>query len=158
MIRCSRCADTSIKPNYLSTLILVMTNLKHYRGFSTKPPGGGVFIFASLKMSQEKTSHLYFDFYWSWGISPAKTKYKAWNLRKPPGGGVFIFASLAEKNRKKTPPPWGFCRETPVIRYPPPTRLFQCFYYCYRESQCIIVTVRINAFGPIPLSIVNYCQ
>ena len=47
-------------------------------------------------------------------ILAAETKSLAGNFRKPPGGGVFIFASLAENNRKKTPPPWGFCRETPV--------------------------------------------
>ena len=43
-----------------------------------------------------------------------ENKIKALNSRKAPGGGVFIFASLAEKDRIKTPSPWGFSRETPV--------------------------------------------
>ena len=82
---------------------------------SRQNPQGVGFIFASLKMNQEKIPLLQIDFHWLWVNSAAKTKFKVWNLRKPPGGGVFIFASPAEKNRKKTPPPWGFSRETPVI-------------------------------------------
>ena len=34
-----------------------------YRGFSTKPPGGGVFIFASLRMNQEKIPLLEIGFH-----------------------------------------------------------------------------------------------
>ena len=35
-----------------------------YSGFSGKAPGGGVFIFASLKLNQEKTPSLETSFYW----------------------------------------------------------------------------------------------
>ena len=36
-------------------------------------------------------------------------------LWKAPEDKVFIFASLAEKTEKKSPPPWGFSLETPVV-------------------------------------------
>ena len=32
----------------------------------------------------------------------------------PQGGGVLFLARLIEKRWKKTPPPWGLFRETPV--------------------------------------------
>ena len=44
-----------------------------------------------------------------------RDKIQGLKLAKTPRGGVFIFASRAEKNRKKTPPPWRFCRESPVL-------------------------------------------
>ena len=34
---------------------------------------------------------------------------------KPQGGGVFFWARLSWNMWKKTPPPWGFSRKTPVV-------------------------------------------
>ena len=80
-----------------------------YMCFSTKHPGGGVFISASLKMNEKQISLLEIGFHWSWVFSVAETKSKAWYLRKPQGSGVFIFASLIEKNgEKKSNLPGGF--------------------------------------------------
>ena len=49
----------------------------NYRGFSRKPPGGGVFIFASLKMNQEKNPLLEIGLYRLWVIYAADTKSNA---------------------------------------------------------------------------------
>ena len=78
--------------------------LIYYSEFSGKAPGGGVFIFASLKLNQEKIPALKTSFISYKLIMQQKQKSKAWNLRKAPGGGVFIFASLAKKGRKKSYP------------------------------------------------------
>ena len=64
--------------------------------------------------SKKQISLLEIDFHWSWVLSVAETKSKAWYLRKPPGSEVFIFSSHIENNRKKIPPPYGFCRGIPL--------------------------------------------
>ena len=60
--------------------------------------------------SKKQISLLEIDFHWSWVLSVAETKSKAWYLRKPPWSEVFIFSSHIENNWKKIPPPYGFCR------------------------------------------------
>ena len=64
--------------------------------------------------SKKQISLLEIDFHWSWVLSVAETKSKAWYLRKPPWSEVFIFSSHIENNRKKIPPPYGFCRGIPL--------------------------------------------
>ena len=89
--------------------------LGYYRGFSPKDPRGGVFIFTSFKMNQEKTQLLEIGFHRLSVIYAAETKAKAWNLRKPQGVGFLYLLALPEKPEKTpTPLPWGFWRKTPV--------------------------------------------
>ena len=76
----------------------------NYSRFSGKAPGGGVFIFASLNLNQEKTPPLETRFHWLWVNYATNTKSDTWNLRKAPGGDVFIFASLAKKDPTKFHP------------------------------------------------------
>ena len=77
----------------------------YYRGFSPKPPGGGVFIFTSLKTNQEKTQLLEIGFHRLSVIYAAETKSKAWNLQKPQGVGFLFLLALHEKPEKTPTPP-----------------------------------------------------
>ena len=79
-----------------------------YRGFSRKPPGGGVFIFASLKMNQEKihfkkSVFIGYEYFKRWKQNP-----RSETCENPQGVGFLFLLAQLKKTEKKTHPPGGF--------------------------------------------------
>ena len=77
-----------------------------YRGFSRKPPGGGVFIHQFyLKLAEIKTPS-----------KNKKQKLKGFLREDSCGWGFYSLTALSDVRLAeiKTPPFWGFSRETPV--------------------------------------------
>ena len=68
---------------------------------SRKKPyvGGGIFIFISLILNQEKAPPLVTRFHWLYDDYAAKTKSKAWAFQKPQGMGFFTSLAKIEKNK-----------------------------------------------------------
>ena len=85
--------------NY-SLFVKILIDHIRYRGFSGKPPWGGVLFFASFsrKIVKNPSFTAFFENLW---VSLLLKK-------EGMGGGVLFFASLSSKRWKKTPPPGGF--------------------------------------------------
>ena len=76
------------------------------------PQGGGGFIFASLKLNQEKTPNLESSFHRLWVKFAAETKSQRKTRENPQGVGVLFSLAFSKIPEKNPHPPGGFLEKT----------------------------------------------
>ena len=91
-----------------STIFLLWRKGDGCRGFSPNPPGGGGFIFASLKHYYEKSKNLEIRFY-RLKLNMLQTQnFRSEACDNPPGKGVLFWLAFPKIAKKNPHPPGGF--------------------------------------------------